>query len=72
MANISYHHANVPIFFRPLKTHFYIVKLEFAGVHVYIIFLISALKHTMCQPGERGNLDDPLLLQCAGVTVWKL
>ena len=31
--------------FDPLKTHFYIVKLGFAGV--YIIFLISAQKHRL-------------------------
>ena len=30
--------------FDPLKPHFYIVKLEFTGV--YIIFLISAQKHS--------------------------
>ena len=29
--------------FDPLKPHFYIVKLEFTGVH--IIFLISGKKH---------------------------
>ena len=29
--------------FDPLKPHYYIVKLGFTGV--YIIFLISALKH---------------------------
>ena len=32
--------------FGPLKPHFYIVKLGFTGV--YIIFLISAQKHTFC------------------------
>ena len=31
--------------FDPLKPHFYIVKLGFTGV--YIIFLISALKHRL-------------------------
>ena len=31
--------------FDPLKPHFYTVKLEFTGV--YIIFLISAQKHTL-------------------------
>ena len=31
--------------FDPLKPHFYIVKLGFAGV--YIIFLISAKKHRL-------------------------
>ena len=31
--------------FDPLKPHFYIVKLGFAGV--YIIFLISAQKHRL-------------------------
>ena len=31
--------------FDPLKPHFYIVKLGFTGV--YIIFLISALKHKL-------------------------
>ena len=30
----------------PLKPHFYIVKLGFTGV--YIIFLISAQKHSLC------------------------
>ena len=34
--------------FDPLKPHFYIVKLGFTGVHVYIIFLISAQKHRLC------------------------
>ena len=32
--------------FDPLKPHFYIVKLGFAGV--YIIFLISVQKHRLC------------------------
>ena len=32
--------------FDPLKPHFYIVKLGFTGV--YIIFLISAQKHSFC------------------------
>ena len=31
--------------FDPLKSHFYLVKLEFTGV--YIIFLISAQKHRL-------------------------
>ena len=34
------HHENMPIYFDPLKPHFYIVKLGFTGV--YIIFLIFA------------------------------
>ena len=42
----AYHHKNMIIMktclynFEPLKPHFYIVKLGFAGV--YVIFLISA------------------------------
>ena len=37
---VSNHHENMPYNFDPLKPHFYIVKLGFAGV--YIIFVISA------------------------------
>ena len=37
------HHENTPIYFDPLKPHFYTVKRWFAGL--YIIFLISAQKH---------------------------
>ena len=33
--------------FDPLKPHFYIVKLGFTGGGVYIILLISALKHRL-------------------------
>ena len=33
--------------FHPLKPHFYIVKLGFTGVHLYITFLISAQKHRL-------------------------
>ena len=36
------HHENIPIYFLPLKPHFYKMKLGFTGV--YIIFLISAQK----------------------------
>ena len=39
------HHENTPIFFDPLKPHFYVVKLGFTGV--YIIFLIFAQKHRL-------------------------
>ena len=39
------HHKNIPIYFDPLKPHFYIVKLGFTGV--YIIFLISDQKHRL-------------------------
>ena len=39
------HHENRPIYFDPLKPHFYIVKLGFTGV--YIIFLIFAQKHRL-------------------------
>ena len=38
--NYFFHHENIPIYFDPLKPHFYIVKLGFTGV--FIIFLISA------------------------------
>ena len=37
---VVHHHENMPIYFDPLKPHFYIVKLGFTGV--FIIFLISA------------------------------
>ena len=33
--------------FDPLKSHFYIVKLGFTGVYMYIIFLISAQKQRL-------------------------
>ena len=39
------HHENMPIYFDPLKSHFYIVKLGFTGV--YIIFLIFPQKHRL-------------------------
>ena len=42
----SWQHTKTCLYnFDPLKPHFYIVKLGFAGV--YIIFLISAQKHRM-------------------------
>ena len=31
----------------PLKPHFYIVKLGFTGVYMYINFVISAQKHRL-------------------------
>ena len=42
----------------PIKPHFYIVKLGFTGV--YIIFLISALKHCgySLEPPRRGGSND--------------
>ena len=39
------HHENVPIYFYPLKPHFYTVKLGFTGVH--IIFLIFPRNHRL-------------------------
>ena len=43
----------------PLEPHFYIVKLGFTGV--YIIFLISALKHRLwysLEPPRRGGSNE--------------
>ena len=42
----------------PLKPHFYIVKLGFTGV--YIIFLISAQKHSVypLEPSRRGGSNE--------------
>ena len=45
--------------FDPLKPHFHIVKLGFAGV--YIIFLISAQKHRLwysLEPPRRGGSNE--------------
>ena len=42
--------------FDPLKPHFYIVKLGFAGV--YIIFLISAQKHRLWVLTRRGGSNE--------------
>ena len=44
--------------FDPLKPHFYIEKMGFAGV--YIIFLISAIKHKL---GTRQNRIDEVVLK---------
>ena len=54
--NKAEHHENMPIYFDPLKPHFYIEKLGFTGV--YIIFLISA-QNIDCgyslEPPRRGS-----------------
>ena len=48
--------------FDPLKPHFYIVKLGFTGVHVYIIFFLFLLKITDCryslEPPRRGGSNE--------------
>ena len=53
------HHENTPIYFLPLKPHFYIVKLGFTGV--FIIFLISA-QNIDCgyslEPPHRGGSNE--------------
>ena len=53
------HHENKPIYFDPLKSHFYIVKLRFTGV--FIIFLISA-QNIDCgyslEPPRRGGSNE--------------
>ena len=45
--------------FDPLKPHFYIVKLEFTGVYIIVIFL---LKNIDCgyslEPPRRGGSDE--------------
>ena len=41
----AHRHENIPIWFWPLKPHFYIVKLGFT--EIYIIFLISAPKQRL-------------------------
>ena len=42
---ITRHHENIPIWFWPPQTHFYVVKLGFTGV--YIIYIISGQKHRL-------------------------
>ena len=49
------HHENYLYNFDPLQPHFYIVKLRLTGV--YIIFIISALKHwlwVLVRPASNG------------------
>ena len=55
------HHENIPIYnFDPLKSQFYIIKLRFAGVYIFFLFL---LKNTDCGYslelfGERGGSNE--------------
>ena len=53
------HHENMPIYFYPLKPHFYILKLGFTGV--YIIFHICA-QNVDCgysfKPPQRGGSNE--------------
>ena len=42
---LELHHETCLYNYHPLKSDFYIVKLGFTGI--YIIFLISALKHRL-------------------------
>ena len=57
--SITVHHENMPINFDPLKPHYYIVKLGFAGV--FIIFVISA-ENIDCgyslEPPRRGGSNE--------------
>ena len=64
--NLSGHHENIHRYdFDPLKPHFYIVKLGFAGV--YIIFVISAQKHRLWWGGSNEYPQSMFLAE-----IWKI
>ena len=68
----TYHHENIPIYFDPLKPHFYVVKLGFTGVS--IIFIISAQKidcgYSLEPPRRGGSNEYPQSMFWA--EIWKI
>ena len=44
----SVHHENMPIYFYPLKPHFYMVKLRFTGVYIIFLFLLKNINCGYC------------------------
>ena len=66
------HHENILYNFDPLKPHFYIVKLGFAGVQV--IFLISAQNmdcgYSLEPPRRGGSNEYPQSMLWA--EIWKI